>query len=147
MVLLVISILAFSATIKAPLDIAGTTLVTLMRDEFINAGIPLVAVIMLIPFISGMATGVAFGFVGASFPIVFALIGHNPSLGVIAATTSCAYGFGYMGMMLSLIHVCFVVTREYFKTPLFENYRSIMGPIAIILTVSLILSGLYYTLM
>ena len=147
MVLLVISILAFSATIKAPLDIAGTTLVTLMRDEFINAGIPLVAVIMLIPFISGMATGVAFGFVGASFPIVFALIGHNPSLGVKAATTACAYGFGYMGMMLSPIHVCFVVTCEYFKTPLFENYRYIMGPIVIILTVSLILSGLYYTLM
>jgi hypothetical protein len=147
MILLVISILTFSATIKAPLDIAGTTLVTLMRDEFINAGIPLVAVIMLIPFISGMATGVAFGFVGASFPIVFALIGHNPTLGVTAATTACAYGFGYMGMMLSPIHVCFVVTCEYFKTPLFENYRSIMGPILIILTVSLILSGLYYTLM
>ena len=147
MVLLVISILAFSATIKAPLDIAGTTLVTLMRDEFINAGIPLVAVIMLIPFISGMATGVAFGFVGASFPIVFALIGHNPSLCVKAATTACAYGFGYMVMMLSPIHVCFVVTCEYFKTPLFENYRYIMGPIVIILTVSLILSGLYYTLM
>jgi hypothetical protein len=50
-------------------------------------------------------------------------------------------------MMLSPIHVCFVVTCEYFKTPLFENYRYIMGPIVIILTVSLILSGLYYTLM
>ena len=147
MVLLVISILAFSATIKAPLDPAGSTLVTLMRDEFINAGIPLAAVIMLIPFISGIATGVAFGFVGASFPIVFALIGHNPPLGVTAATTVCAYAFGYMGMMLSPIHVCFVVSCEYFKTPLFENYRYLIAPIAVILIASLILSGLYYTLM
>jgi len=146
MVLLVISILAFSATIKAPLDTAGTTLITLMRDEFLHAGIPLAAVIMLIPFISGIATGVAFGFVGASFPIVFALIGQNPTLGVTAATTACAYAFGYMGMMLSPIHVCFVVTCEYFKTPLFENYRYLIGPIVTILTVSLILSGLYYTL-
>lgn len=147
MVLLVISILVFSATIKAPLDAAGTTLVALMRDEFISAGIPLAAVIMLIPFISGMATGVAFGFVGASFPIVFALVGQNPPLGVAAATTTCAYAFGYMGMMLSPIHVCFVVTCEYFSTPLFANYRYLIAPIVLILTVSLILSGLYYTLM
>jgi hypothetical protein len=147
MILLVISILAFSATIKAPLDAAGTTLVTLMRDEFINTGIPLAAVIMLIPFISGMATGVAFGFVGASFPIVFALVGQNPSLGVTAATTACAYAFGYMGMMLSPIHVCFVVTVEYFKTPLFDNYRYLIGPVVTILIIALILSGLYYTLM
>jgi integral membrane protein (TIGR00529 family) len=32
-VILVIGILAFSATIKAPLDMAGTTLMTIMRDE------------------------------------------------------------------------------------------------------------------
>ena len=147
MVILVISILAFSATIKAPLDMAGTTLVTIMRDEFINAGIPLIAVIMLIPFISGLGTGVAIGFVSASFPVVFALLGQNPTLGVTAATTALAFTFGFMGMMLSPIHVCFVVTCGYFKTPLFENYRYIIGPIVVVLTASLILSGLYYTLM
>ena len=147
MVILVISILAFSATIKAPLDMAGTTIVTIMRDEFINAGIPLIAVIMLIPFISGLGTGIPFGFVSASFPVVFALLGQNPTLGVTAATTAFAYTFGFMGVMLSPIHVCFVVTCGYFKTPLFENYRHIIGPIVIVLTASLILSWLYYTLM
>ena len=146
-VILVISILAFSATIKAPLDMAGTTLVTIMRDEFINAGIPLIAVIMLIPLISGLATGIAIGFVSASFPVVFALLGQNPTLGVTAATTALAFTFGFMGTMLSPIHVCFVVTCGYFQTPLFENYRYIIGPIVIVLTASLILSGLYYTLM
>jgi integral membrane protein (TIGR00529 family) len=147
MVILVISILAFSATIKAPLEAAGTTLVTIMRDEFINAGIPLIAVIMLIPFISGLGTGLPFGAVSASFPVVFALLGQNPTLGVTAATTALAFSFGFMGAMLSPIHVCFVVTCAYFKTPLFENYRYIIGPIVVVLIASLILSGLYYTLM
>lgn len=147
MMILVIGILTFSATIKAPLDMAGTTLVTIMRDEFINAGIPLIAIIMLIPFISGLGTGVAIGFVSASFPVVFALLGQNPTMGVTAATTALAFTFGFMGMMLSPIHVCFVVTCGYFKTPLFENYRYIIGPIVIVLATSLILSGLYYTLM
>jgi integral membrane protein (TIGR00529 family) len=144
---LVIGILAFSATIKAPLDMTGTTLVTIMRDEFIHAGIPLIAVIMLIPFISGLATGLAMGFVSASFPVVFALLGQNPTLGVTAATTALAYAFGFMGTMLSPLHVCFVVSCGYFKTPLFENYRYLIGPIGVVLITSLIFSGLYYMLM
>ncbi len=147
MVILVIGIQTFSVVLKSPLDTAGTTLVTLMRDEFIRIGIPIVAVIMLIPFISGMVTGTAFGFVGASFPIVFALIGQHPTLGILAATTSCAYAFGYMGMIISPIHSCYVVTCEYFETPVTGTYRYIAGPCLFILLTSLILSGLYYTLM
>lgn len=147
MVVLVIGILAFAATIKAPLDAAGTTLVTVMRDEFINAGIPLLAVIVLIPFISGLGIGIAVGFVSASFPVVFALLGADPTLGVTAATAALAFPIGFMGMMLSPLHVCFMVTCGYFKTPLFRIYRSIIGPIAVVITASLILSGFYYALL
>jgi len=147
MIVLVIGIQAFSVVLKNPLDAAGTTLVTLMRDEFISIGVPILAVIVLIPLISGMVTGTAFGFVGASFPIVFALVGQNPTLGISAATTSCAYAFGYMGMIISPIHACYVVTCEYFETPVLATYRYIAGPCVFILMTSLILSGLYYTLM
>ena len=147
MIILVIGIQTFSVVLKSPLDAVETTLVTLMRDEFLNIGIPILAVIMLIPFISGMVTGTAFGFVGASFPIVFALVGEHPTLGISAATTSCAYAFGYMGMIISPIHACFVVTCEYFETPITGTYRYIAGPCAIILLTSLILSGLYYLLL
>jgi integral membrane protein (TIGR00529 family) len=146
MIILVIGIQTFSVVLKSPLDAAETTLVTLMRDEFINIGIPILAVIMLIPFISGMVTGTAFGFVGASFPIVFALVGGHPTLGILAATTSCAYAFGYMGMIISPIHSCYVVTCEYFATPITGTYRYIAGPCAIILLTSLLISGLYYLL-
>ena len=96
MIVLVIGIQTFAAALSCPLDAAGSTLITGMRDEFIRTGIPLIVVIMLIPFISGMVTGVAFGFVGASFPIVFALVGPHPSSAVAAATTAFAYTFGYM---------------------------------------------------
>ena len=146
MLILVIGIQIFSAVLKSPLHASGITLVTLMRDEFISAGIPILAVIVLLPFISGMVTGTAFGFVGASFPIVFALVGQNPTLGISSATTACAYGFGYMGMMVSPIHICFVVTCEYFETPVLGTYRYIAGPCVFILATSVILSGLYYLL-
>ena len=44
---------------------------------------PLVMVVVLLPFIAGMITGLAVGFVGTSFPIV---------LGLIAATGWLALG-------------------------------------------------------
>jgi hypothetical protein len=144
MMTLVIGILLFSGALKYPLDPAGHTIVTQMRDEFLQAGIPIISLIMLIPFISGAVTGAAFGFVGASFPIVFALVGPDPPQNIAAATTACAFGFGYMGMMLSPMHVCLVVSGEYFKCPLYGAYRYILGPAAIILLAALLFSGLYY---
>jgi hypothetical protein len=144
MIVLVIGIQTFAAALSCPVDATGSTLITGMRDELIQTGIPLIVVIMLIPFISGMVTGVAFGFVGASFPIVFALVGPHPSAAVAAATTAFAYTFGYMGMMLSPMHACFVVTAEYFKTSIFGAYRYIIGPAFVILLASILLSTLYY---
>jgi hypothetical protein len=146
MLILVIGIQTFSTVLKSPLNAPGVTLVTLMRDEFISAGVPMLAIIVLLPFITGMVTGLAFGFVGSSFPIVFALLGPHPTLGMSAATTTLAYGFGYIGMMCSPIHACFVVTCEHFKTPLLNTYRYIAGPCLFILITSVILSGLYYLL-
>jgi integral membrane protein (TIGR00529 family) len=143
MIVLVIGIQTFAAALSCPVDATGSTLITGMRDELIRTGIPLIVVIMLIPFISGMVTGVAFGFVGASFPIVFALVGPHPSAAVAAATTAFAYTFGYMGMMLSPMHACFVVTAEYFKTSVFGAYRYIIGPAFVILLASILLSALY----
>jgi hypothetical protein len=115
-----------------------------MRDELMALGIPLLMVKMVIPFVSGAVTGIAVGFVGASFPLVFALLGPDPSLNQIASTTTFAYGFGFMGMMLSPVHICFLVTNEYFKTRLLHAYRYLWGPVIAVLIASLGLAGVYY---
>lgn len=143
MIILVVGIQVFAAALSCPLDASGATLITGMRDEFMRTGIPVIAVVMLIPFIAGMVTGVAFGFVGASFPIVFALLGPDPSLAVTAATTAFAYTFGYMGMMLSPIHACFVVTAEYFKASIFGTYYYLVWPAAVMLFAAALLSATY----
>lgn len=144
MMILVVGIQLFSSVIKHPLDTAGATLVTLMRDELVGSGVPLLTVIMVIPFIAGLVTGVAFGFVGASFPIVFALIGNDPGPGTLAAATACAYSFGYMGMMISPMHVCFVVTGEYFRCSIYGTYRYLAGPVVLMLLAALLISSFYY---
>ncbi|MBD3322111.1 MAG: DUF401 family protein [Chitinivibrionales bacterium] len=140
----VIGVQLYSSALKAPVADSGQTLVSLMRDEFLSTGFPIVLVIMLVPFISGVITGIAMGFVGASFPLVFAIIGENPDFNVVAATTALAFGFGYVGMLLSPVHICLVVTNEYFKSRLVTSYPRLIGPASTILIMSICLAGLYY---
>ena len=97
-----------------------------VRWELSAYGIPPILVIALLPFIAGAVTGIAIGFVGASFPLVVALIpvGHSPFPYAVLA-----FGFGYMGMMLSPVHICLIVTREYFAADLIAGYYYLWKPI------------------
>ncbi len=85
--------------------------------------IPIIAVVMLLPFISGTVIGVAIGFVGASFPLIISLIDGLPGE---AAYISLAYTFGFVGMLLSPIHVCFVLTKNYFNEDFSKTYKYIV---------------------
>jgi len=143
LILVILGVQSFSAALKMPLG-DSVTLVSLMRDELFSIGAPIIFIIMFLPFVSGLVTGVAVGFVGASFPLVFALLGENPPLGNVIATTALAYAFGYAGMIISPIHICFVVTSEYFKTQLFRAYPYLAGPIVSIMITSAALSALYW---
>jgi hypothetical protein len=40
-----------------------------------------------------------------------------------------AYTFGFMGMMLSPVHICFLVTKEYYQAKLLTSYRRLILPV------------------
>ena len=103
-----------------------------IQEELVQYGIPSLAVLMVVPFLAGFITGIAVGFVGASFPLVFALLAGRTGLDYLAHI-SLAYAFGYMGMMLSPVHICFLVTRDYFHSSLAASYRYILGPAVLVL--------------
>ncbi|MGC9311823.1 MAG: DUF401 family protein [Sediminispirochaetaceae bacterium] len=132
---LVALIRIYGAFIEAPLP-GGVLLMEQMRQELNFMGIPLVLLVMLISFLSGLTTGISVGFVGASFPIAFSLLGADADvmtrLGILALT----YPFGFMGVMLSPVHVCFIVTNEHFKTSLLKSMGRIFVPVMIVLVVS-----------
>jgi hypothetical protein len=96
-----------------------------VKQELAAYRIPPLVIIGLLPFISGVVTGIAIGFVGASFPLVTALIpaGHSPFPYAVLA-----YGLGYMGMMLSPVHLCLIVTREYFGADMIAGYKYLWKP-------------------
>jgi integral membrane protein (TIGR00529 family) len=108
-----------------------------IQAELVHYGIPSLVVLMVVPFLAGFITGIAVGFVGASFPLVVALLAGHTGLDYLAHA-SLAYAFGYMGMMLSPVHVCFLVTRDYFHSSLGGSYRYLIGPAALVMASSLV---------
>ncbi|MCD6416422.1 MAG: DUF401 family protein [Planctomycetes bacterium] len=132
MVAIVAAVQVYGAFIQ-PDTAVDASLVEQMKGELTGWGIPLVPIIMLVPFISGLSTGLSMGFVAASFPIVMNLIGQDATMGVRLSTVTLAYGFGYMGMLISPVHVCLVVTSKYFETDMVRNIAALAKPGAVML--------------
>ncbi|MBI9102570.1 MAG: DUF401 family protein [Spirochaetales bacterium] len=139
LLILVMLIRVYGAFIEAPLP-DGMFLMEKMREELFSWGIPVILFTMLIPFFSGIATGIAIGTVGASMPIVLSLMGPEPALGVQLSTILLAYSFGHAGMMLSPVHVCLIVTNQYFKTGVFRSLKGLIRPAAVVMVSALIVS-------
>jgi len=146
LMLIIVGVQSFSAALLIPAGDSSGNLVSMMRGELFSMGVPILLVIMVIPFVSGAVTGVAAGFVGASFPLVFALLGENCPFGTLAAVTVLAYASGYFGMIISPLHVCLVVSNEYFKSRLSQAYRFILLPALTLFLGALFLAGSYYLL-
>jgi integral membrane protein (TIGR00529 family) len=126
MLLLVFGIMVFKGLLLESQAVAS------IRDELVQYNIPPMVAILLLPFISGFVTGIALGFVGASFPLVVPLLAGKTGLDFMAHA-GLAYTFGYMGMMMSPVHLCFLVTKDFFSASLLKSYRYIIGPVVLTL--------------
>lgn len=132
----------YGAFIEARLP-SGVLLMEQMRVELDTFGIPIIVLVMLISFISGLTTGVSLGFVGASLPIAFSLLGTDAELSTRLGILALTYPFGFIGVMLSPVHVCLIVTSEHFKTSLVRSMGRLLVPSALILTVSFLI-GIFF---
>ena len=139
MVLIVVLVRIYGAFIEARLP-DGVLLMDQMRMELDSLGIPIITLIMIIPFVSGLTTGITVGFAGASIPIAISLLGTDSALYQILSTVSFAFSFGFMGVMMSPVHICLIVTNEHFKTSLAKSLTSLLPLIITMLMFALIYS-------
>jgi integral membrane protein (TIGR00529 family) len=133
----------YGAFIEARLP-QGDFLMDRIRTELDIFGIPLLALVFLIPFISGITTGITVGYVGASYPVIFRLLGNSPTADVLFSTIALTHTSGYLGMIFSPIHVCLIVTNEYFKTSLAESLSGLLKPGLFVLCWVGLYSGVIY---
>ncbi|MBW2266730.1 MAG: DUF401 family protein, partial [Deltaproteobacteria bacterium] len=103
-----------------------------ISQSLTSARVPVILVIVILPFLVGTVTGISVAFVGATFPIIFSLIADTPMTDQLHAYTVLAFCSGYLGVLLSPLHVCLVLTCEYFHTTLMQIYRRLLFPSAIL---------------
>lgn len=104
-----------------------------LSQYFTEKGIPLLPVLFLLPFVCGLLTGLTVGFVGSTFPLLISLAG-----GVHINQITFAFVSGYIGVLLSPVHLCLVLTREYFKADIWGIYKKTIPSCGIIMTGALI---------
>jgi hypothetical protein len=92
-------------------------------------GIPLAVIVFAVPLVAGMLTGLLVAALAIGFPIVFPLVGADV---VSSGYGLLAYAGGYVGMMLSPMHLCLSLTRVYFKAEWGGIYRR-LAPAALLL--------------
>lgn len=112
-------------------------LLPLASEELLRSGVPVAIAVATLPFLAGFVTGIALGFTGTSFPMVVGLMAAPASGLTPLATLVLAYGFGYCGMMLSPVHLCALVTRDYFSSSLLVVFRMILPCVLTILAASI----------
>jgi len=131
-VFLILAIMVFKGVLS------GSLIILEIKNEMLDYRIPLLLIITVLPFISGLVTGIAVGFVGASFPVIIPLLAGFPPITYLAYA-ALAYSCGYMGMMLSPVHLCLLVSKDYFTAGLSSCYYLLVKLAAMVI----ILTGIY----
>ena len=124
--LVVVGVMVFWHAIRQ-VDAARQIAVELQRLR-----VPAEIVVAALPFIAGLVTGLAVGFVGTSFPIVLAVVAAMGDGGSIRPYVALAYGFGHLGQMLSPLHVCQIMSNEYFGAAGRRVYR-LLAPTVVLM--------------
>ncbi len=126
---LVIGIMIFQEVLRATGALGG------ISTFFAASRMPVHLLLFLIPFIAGIMTGLTVGFVGITFPLLLPLMGAAaPSPALVAL----AFGAGFAGVMLSPVHLCYVLTCEYFHADIAKVYHRLLIPSACVMVAVLI---------
>lgn len=97
-------------------------------------GISPLLFLFLLPFLIGLLTGLTAAFVGIAFPLLLPIVFQSePNL----AYVMLAYAGGFAGILLSPVHLCLIVTKQYFKADFKKIYKMLLSPVAFVVLVAL----------
>lgn len=132
LVYMVASILIFKGILEDSQAVAAVS------KELLTWGIPLTVVAVTLPMLVGLISGITIAFVGTTFPILISLVqtasaGHALLPYLILGLVS-----GFIGVLFSPLHVCLLLSNEYFQTSLDQVYRHLLVPCLVMLIAALI---------
>lgn len=125
-VFLILGVMLFKETLVASGAVKNLTIF------FETTGIPIFPILFILPFACGLLTGLTVGSVGATFPLIISICGTN------MAGLSFAFAAGYVGVLLSPVHVCLILTTKYFEANMWVIYKKLMPATIAVMGVALI---------
>lgn len=102
-----------------------------LRDLILSNNIPVILVVSIIPFIIGFTMGSDIAAIGLSFPIILPML-PEVNLGLV----SLLYISGFTGYLISPIHLCIVLTLDYFSASIRSFYPKLLFSVGIVLIVT-----------
>lgn len=106
----------------------------------VDRGLPVMVLIIALPFITGFITGHTTASLGIALPVLIPFLG--PEM-LTVRYFGLVYLSSYAGYLGSPVHLCTYLTNEYFKTPLYALIKQINIYGIIMLAVGLLLSMFY----
>ncbi len=135
MMYIVASILIFKGILE------DSHAVSLISNELILLKVPLMLIAVILPFLVGLITGITIAFVGVTLPILIPLIHSLGEADFMLQYVMLTIVCGFSGVLLSPLHLCFILSNEYFNTSMGAVYRHLW-----VLCICLMSSGVVYFL-
>lgn len=110
--------------------------IEIIPGVFAKVGIHPFIVLFSIPFFIGMMTGLSTAAMGIGLPVLLPIIVQgeaNLYYAMLAFTGS------FVGVMISPMHLCLVVTKDYFKADMWKIYKMLILPLVVITSISFIM--------
>jgi hypothetical protein len=118
LLLVVISAMGY----RAVLDASGA--VSTISQFIAGFGLPVVVLVFLLPFLVGVITGISSAMVGLSFPLLMEFLA--PGGEIRYEMVALAYCGGMSGMFVTPVHLCFALSKDFFKVGFTELYRYVL---------------------
>jgi uncharacterized protein len=136
MVFMVAAILIFKGILE------DSRAVDTVSAEMLRWRIPLVPIAMLLPFLVGTVTGITIAFVGTTFPILISLILALDQGALMLPYLMLALACGFTGVLVSPLHLCLLLSNEYFRTGMGPVYRLMRVPLLALAAAAIAYFGL-----
>jgi integral membrane protein (TIGR00529 family) len=130
----VVMVIFFQQMLEATQAVDG------LHSSLYQLGVPPLVLLMILPFSIGFMTGLTIAFVGVAFPILVPIIKGGDNL---LLYLMLAYASGYCGVLLSPLHLCLVLTKDYFKAELRKVYRILLAPVGVVWGVAILIFSFF----
>jgi len=102
--------------------------VAAISRDFMSLQVPLPLIVIALPLLVGGITGITYAFVGSAIPIVILLVASAGDGPFLQAYVMLALVSGFVGVLLSPLHLCLVLSNQYFDADPGRVYRALVLP-------------------